>query len=391
MEENFDYDTDIDEEREVKKKKLAKKEEVAKAKNFLEETKRKYYAEIKLRPGVTQDQQKAMDFFNRYNKQQEVAEQQHELFKQKTKDLFNDDFEGFDIKVGDKRYKYNVVNRDKVAESQSNITNLVGKFLDSEGNVEDAKGYHKAIYAAENVDKIAAHFYEQGKADAVKDVINKSKNLSDTEGRKSQGDVFIGGYYMNNHHYVIPARWKNGNRTNLSLPSGGDGEVVDVKIYNGNPYYFGFSMAPNNMTGYLPKASYWKVNTRNDMPNGGGWQKGIYGGESYGGFVDETGVYVAGKIDWMIETENGNDIPGTGGTYAHYWHDGTKFDLPGGVFNNMWVSTAYDVAAADGFVVVAGDVATETQTQVPAIWVDDFLTKLEGNNTHGVAKAVFID
>jgi len=193
MEENFDYDVDIDEEREVKKKKLAKKEEVAKAKNFLEETKKKYYDEIKLRPGVTQDQQKAMDFFNRYNKEQEIATQQHDLFKQKTKNLFNDDFEGFDIKVGDKRYKYNVVNRDKVAESQSNITNLVGKFLDSEGNVEDAKGYHKAIYAAENVDKIAAHFYEQGKADAVKDVVNKSKNLSNTEARTSQGDVFIGG------------------------------------------------------------------------------------------------------------------------------------------------------------------------------------------------------
>ena len=193
MEESFHFDTDLDEERDVKKKKLAKKEEVAKAKNFLEETKKKYYDEIKLRPGVTQDQQKAMDFFNRYNKEQEIATQQHDLFKQKTKNLFNDDFEGFDIKVGDKRYKYNVVNRDKVAESQSNITNLVGKFLDSEGNVEDAKGYHKAIYAAENVDKIAAHFYEQGKADAVKEVVNKSKNLSDTEGRKSQGDVFVGG------------------------------------------------------------------------------------------------------------------------------------------------------------------------------------------------------
>tara|TARA_R110001599_G_scaffold34110_1_gene109503 strand:+ start:3672 stop:4862 length:1191 start_codon:yes stop_codon:yes gene_type:complete len=193
MEENFDYDTDLDEEREVKKKKLAKKEEIAKAKNFLEETKSKYYDEIKLRPGVTQDQQKAMDFFNRYNEEQEIAEKQHDLFKQKTKSLFDNNFEGFDIKVGDKRYKYNVVNREKVAESQSNITNLVGKFLDSEGNVEDAKGYHKAIYAAENVDKIAAHFYEQGKADAVKSVINKSKNLSDTEGRKSQGDVFVGG------------------------------------------------------------------------------------------------------------------------------------------------------------------------------------------------------
>ena len=193
MEEKFDYDTDIDEEREVKRKKLAKKEEIAKAKNFLEDLKSKYYDEIKLRPGVTQEQQKAMDFFNRYNKEQQLAEKQHELFKQKTKDLFNDEFEGFDIKVGDKRFKYNIVNRDKVAENQSNITNLIGKFLDGDGNVTDAKGYHKAIYAAENVDRIAAHFYEQGKADAVKDVVNKSKNLVDTEGRKSQGDVFIGG------------------------------------------------------------------------------------------------------------------------------------------------------------------------------------------------------
>ena len=193
MEEKFDYDTDIDEEREVKRKKLAKKEEVAKAKNYLEDLKIKYYEEIKLRPGVTQDQQKAMDFFNRYNKQQEVAEKQHELFKQKTKELFNNDFKGFDINVGDKKFKYNIVNRDKVAENQSNINNLIGKFLDTEGNVKDTNGYHKAMYAAENVDKIASHFYEQGKADAVKEVVNKSKNLSDTQARSTQGDVFIAG------------------------------------------------------------------------------------------------------------------------------------------------------------------------------------------------------
>ena len=191
--EDFDYDEDIDEERDVRKKKLAFKEEVAKAKNFLEETKSKYYDEIKLRPGVTQEQQKAMDFFNRYNKEQEQAEQQHQLFKNNTKQLFSNDFKGFDINVGEKKYKYNIQNKDKVAENQSNITNLVGKFLDENGNVEDVNGYHKAIYAAENVDKIAAHFYEQGKADAVKDVVNKSKNLSDTKARTTQGDVFIGG------------------------------------------------------------------------------------------------------------------------------------------------------------------------------------------------------
>jgi len=161
--EDFIIDDDIDEDRDARKKRIAFKEEVAKAKSYLEETKSKYYDEIKLRPGVTQDQQKATDFFNRYNKQQETAEQQHAQFQESTKELFNDNFEGFDIKVGEKSYKYNIQNRDKVAESQSNINNLVGKFLDSDGNVKDTKGYHKAMYAADNVDKIAAHFYEQGK------------------------------------------------------------------------------------------------------------------------------------------------------------------------------------------------------------------------------------
>ena len=192
--EDFSYDEELDEDIDIRKKKLAFKEEVAKAKGFLEETKSKYYDEIKLRPGVTQDQQKAMDFFNRYNKQQEVATQQHERFQESTKQLFSDNFEGFDIKVGDKSYKYNIQNRDKVAENQSNINNLVGKFLDSDGNVNDAKGYHKAMYAADNVDKIASHFYEQGKADAVKEVLNKSKNLSDTKARSTQGDVFLNGF-----------------------------------------------------------------------------------------------------------------------------------------------------------------------------------------------------
>ena len=191
--EDFVIDEDIDEDRDARKKRIAFKEEVAKAKSYLEETKSKYYEEIKLRSGVTQDQQKATDFFNRYNKQQETSKQQHAQFKESTKELFNSNFEGFDIKVGETNYKYNIQNRDKVAESQSNINNLVGKFLDAEGNVTDTKGYHKAMYAADNVDKIASHFYEQGKADAVKEVVNSSKNLSSTKARSTQGDVFING------------------------------------------------------------------------------------------------------------------------------------------------------------------------------------------------------
>ena len=192
--EDFEYDEDLDEEKDIRKKKLAFKEEVAKARNFLEETKSKYYDEIKLRSSVNPEAQKAMDFFNRYNKEQEQAQQQHLQFKESTNKLFGDNFEGFDFKVGEKTYKYSIQNKDKVAERQSDITNLVGKFLDENGNVIDAAGYHKAMYAAENVDRIAAHFYEQGKADAVKDVVNSSKNLSSSKARSTQGEVFIGGF-----------------------------------------------------------------------------------------------------------------------------------------------------------------------------------------------------
>ena len=193
--EDYTWDEDLHEEKEIRKRKLAFKEEIAKARTYLDNLKNKYYDEIKLRPGVTQEQQKAMDFFNRYNKQQEQAEQLHTQFKQSTQQLFNDQFKGFDFEVGGKKYKYNIQNRDAVAENQSNINNLIGKFLDADGNVVDPAGYHKAMYAAENVDRIATHFYEQGKADAVKDVVNKSKNLSDVKARQGNtGEVFVGGF-----------------------------------------------------------------------------------------------------------------------------------------------------------------------------------------------------
>tara|TARA_Y100000401_G_scaffold98732_1_gene86679 strand:+ start:198 stop:1373 length:1176 start_codon:yes stop_codon:yes gene_type:complete len=193
MEENFDYDEDVDEERDIKRKKLAYKEEVAKAKNFLDDLKNKYYDQVRLRPGVTEDQQKAIDFFNRYKKNQEVALQQHEDFKQKTSGLFNEEFKGFDFAVGEKKFRYGVKNPNEVAKAQSNLQDFVQRFLDDKGNVKDTQGYHKAIFAARNADKIAHHFYEQGKADAVKDVVNKSKNVS-TEARTSpSGDVFVGG------------------------------------------------------------------------------------------------------------------------------------------------------------------------------------------------------
>jgi hypothetical protein len=191
--EDFSYDEDIDEQRDIRKKKLAFKEEVAKARNFLEETKSRYYDEIKLRPGVTQDQQKATDFFNRYNEEQKAGKAKHSEFLKRTNELLTDDFKGFDFNVGESKFRYSVKNPQKVAEAQSDISNFIGTFLNDKGEVKDTKGYHKALYAARNADTIAQHFYEQGKADAVRDVMVKSKNISTEPRKTSSGDVFING------------------------------------------------------------------------------------------------------------------------------------------------------------------------------------------------------
>ena len=191
--EDFSYDEELDDEKEIRKKKIAFKEEVGKAKNFLEDLKGKYYDEIKLRPGVTQEQQKAIDFFNRYNEEQNTVKQMHNDFVNRTNNFLTDDFKGFDFTVGDKKFRYGIKNPKQVADAQSDITNFIGKFLDKENKISDLSGYHKALYAARNADTLAQHFYEQGKADAVKDVMAKSKNISTEPRKTSSGEVFVNG------------------------------------------------------------------------------------------------------------------------------------------------------------------------------------------------------
>jgi hypothetical protein len=194
MEDRFSYDEDDDDERDIRKKKLAFKEEVAKAKGFLEDLKSKYYEEVKLRPSINKDQQKALDFFNRYQTEQEIVETQHSKFKSDTKNFFSQDFKGFDFKLGEKNFRYGVQNTEVVADKQSNITNLVKRFLNDKGEVTDLKGYHKAMYAAENVDALANHFYEQGKADAVKEITAKSNNISAAPRQTASGEIFVNGF-----------------------------------------------------------------------------------------------------------------------------------------------------------------------------------------------------
>ncbi len=196
MEDTFSYDEDIDDDRDIRRKKLALKEQVASAKSHLDGQKSKYYDEIKAGSKLTGEQQKAIDFFNRYNKESEATQKtvktNSDIFTQKTNSVFNDKFKGFEYNVGDKKYRFNVNNAEEVKNTQSDISNFTKKFLDKNSALTDAKGYHKSLYTAMNADAVAKHFYEQGKADAMKNSIAKAKNV-DMNPRQSHGKIEAGG------------------------------------------------------------------------------------------------------------------------------------------------------------------------------------------------------
>ena len=182
MQERFSYDEEVDEDKDIKRKKIALKEQVAEAKAYLDGRKSKYYNEIKAGSRLTPEQQKAWDFFNRYNKESEETklkfEKEKSAFLKKTDNVFSDKFKGFEYNVGDKRFRFNIKDASKVKEAQTDINNFVKKFLNKDGLMEDAAGYHKSLYTAMNADAIAKHFYEQGKADALKESVNKAKNVN---------------------------------------------------------------------------------------------------------------------------------------------------------------------------------------------------------------------
>ncbi len=178
MEDQFSFDEDVDDDREIRRKKLALKEQVASAKTHLEETKSKYYADLKSGSKLTSEQQDAINF---YSKSKEIAEYEkkaNSTFLNKTNTFFGDKFKGFEYNVGDKNYRLNVNDVDKVKKTQSDINNFIGKFLDENRQIKDEAGYHKSLYTAMNSDTVAKYFYEQGKADALKQSVASSKNIS---------------------------------------------------------------------------------------------------------------------------------------------------------------------------------------------------------------------
>lgn len=177
---NFAYDEEADDPSEIKAKQLAFKEELYNAQNYFNSSREKYYADLKLRKqeSVAPEYAEAMEYYNNSKQQSEEYNNLQKEFIEKTNKVFNDNFKGFDFKVGENKYRFKVDNTEKVKQYQSDISNFINEFLGDDGAVADAQGYHKALFAAKNADKIANHFYEQGRADAVKEAAKQAKNIN---------------------------------------------------------------------------------------------------------------------------------------------------------------------------------------------------------------------
>tara|TARA_Y100001973_G_scaffold54029_1_gene79938 strand:- start:2570 stop:3796 length:1227 start_codon:yes stop_codon:yes gene_type:complete len=197
LEDSFGVDEDMDDERTIRKKKIALKEQVAEARAHLDRQKSKYYQDIKAGSKLTQQQQKAIDFFNRYSKETEIrskrSQEAQKKFAERTNNVFNEKFKGFEYNIGDKKFRINVKDPSKVKDTQSNISNFVNKFANKDkSEIVDMKGYHKSLFTAMNADAIANHFYEQGRADAIKARVAKDKNIN-LEPRKTHSEIKAGG------------------------------------------------------------------------------------------------------------------------------------------------------------------------------------------------------
>jgi hypothetical protein len=185
MMEDYKFDEDLDDEADIKKAKLAKKKAVAKARKYFEEEKEKYQTPLESRGAGSLENSEEYQEYKQYVEQaktyQEEQKRRKEWFDEKTGEVFSEQFKGFEFNLNDKSYVYSPGDRGELKKLQQTPEAWLNKYLDEQGLVKDAKGYHKSLAVAMNPEKFAEFFYEQGKAAAVDDVMRKTKNINMSE------------------------------------------------------------------------------------------------------------------------------------------------------------------------------------------------------------------
>ena len=175
----YTYDPEKAEADEIEEKSIALQEELYKAKQFMTERKDKYYTDLKLRQqrSLSPEAQEAVEFYSEYKQKQEQTLNTNATIKAQIDQVFTEDFKGFDFKVGESKYRFKVNDVSKQKEVHKDFMQVFDNFIADDGTLKDAIGYNKALFAAQNADKLAQHFYEQGRADAVREAAKKSKNI----------------------------------------------------------------------------------------------------------------------------------------------------------------------------------------------------------------------
>jgi hypothetical protein len=182
LSEDFSYDESMDEASDIRKKKIAYKEELYKARNHFEGLKEKYKAPLESSAtSIPENYKEAFNFYSEYKEQSEQEKQLQQrnasIFKEKTEQLFNQEFKGFEFNIGDKKQVFKPGDLSAFKNEQLDISNFFNKHLNQDGTVKDAAKYHRALFAANNVDSLAKHFYEQGLADATEGLVKETKNI----------------------------------------------------------------------------------------------------------------------------------------------------------------------------------------------------------------------
>jgi hypothetical protein len=182
IEDSFGFDEELDDERDIRKRKLAKKRELSKAKKYFNELKEKYKVPLESRESLSQQSEKELKAYREYiedgKSYKEESKRKQEWFVKETGKVFNDKFKGFEFNINDKKVSYSPLPADDLKKSQSSINNFIQTYLDDKGLIKNADKYHKALSMAMNPDKYAKFFYEQGQADAIDNVSKKSKNIN---------------------------------------------------------------------------------------------------------------------------------------------------------------------------------------------------------------------
>ena len=183
MEDKFGYDEEVDDDRDIKKKNISKKRELAIAKKYLSKLSETYKTPLESSgSSYSEEQLKEINAYKEYvqKAQTEVEsnKRKSEYFQKKTDEVFNSEFKGFEFNIGDKNVIYSSGDANEIKSKQVNVQSFINQYLGEDGLVNDAQGWHKALNAAMNPDKLAQYFYEQGKADAIGDVSKKSKNIN---------------------------------------------------------------------------------------------------------------------------------------------------------------------------------------------------------------------